>query len=156
MLYTAEPPLRVVIADDSEVACSSLRNLLEDLPGVVLVGEARSGPAVVELCARVNPAIVLLDIRMPGLNGIQVTTILRREQPDVRVIILTMFAHHRFLVEAVRAGAQGYLLKDLDRGELLLALHTVATGGIYLSPEIAGEAMRHELGCLAGPALHSS
>jgi DNA-binding NarL/FixJ family response regulator len=128
--------LRLAIGDDSALARESLRNLLEDEPRVHVIGEASSGAECIALCVRERPDVILLDIRMPDLDGIAVTGRLRELAPATRVIILTMFAHASLLAAAVRAGASGYLLKDTSRAELLDAIGRVVTGQCYIGRDL--------------------
>lgn len=131
------PPatLTLALCDDSALARASLRSLLEDEPGVAVIGEAASGGECLELCVRTRPDVLLLDLRMPDLDGIAVTRRLRELAPRTRVIMVTMSAHHSLLAAALGAGAWGYLLKDASRAELLAAIGTVAAGGLYVNPE---------------------
>lgn len=131
------PPLRVVLADNSVIARDSLRSMLEDLPGIVLLGEACSGPGTISLCLQQHPDLALVDIRMPGMDGIAVTRALAHAVPDLRVIIITIMSEPALIAEALRAGARGYLLKDLSHDELVAALSKVAEGELYISAELA-------------------
>lgn len=129
-------PIRVLIADDSKLARMSLRSLIEDGPGVIIVGEAASGAESIALCTQLQPDIVLLDIRIPDMDGIIVTERLRSLELAARVIIITMFDHTTYLRAAMRAGAWGYVLKDISRDELLRSLRTVAAGKYYVTAEL--------------------
>lgn len=136
----AAATLTLAICDDSALARASLRSLLEDEPCVEVVGEARSGGECLELCARAQPDVLLLDLRMPDMDGIAVARRLREAAPRTRAIIVTMSAHRSLLAAALSAGAWGYLLKDASRAELLDAISTVAAGGLYVSPEVEPDA----------------
>lgn len=138
-------PIRVIIADDSELARDSLRCLLSELQGIALVGEAIDGSGVVDLCLQLNPDIALLDIRMPVQDGLQITRALGKHIPGLRVILISMLAHPAFLVEALRAGARGYVLKGVTPDELDQALRCVVAGGLYLSPELVSQNLLQQI-----------
>jgi DNA-binding NarL/FixJ family response regulator len=131
-----------MLADDHQLFRSGLRTLLERQPSVEVVGEARDGPEAVSLALRLKPDIVLMDISMSKLNGIDATRRLRDEQSQIRIIILSMHSDQKFVIESLRAGAAGYLLKDCGVDEVMEALRTVAEGRIYLAPIITGAVIR--------------
>jgi DNA-binding NarL/FixJ family response regulator len=126
--------IRVILADDHTLLRAGLRALLEDLPGVEVVGEAVDGLVALALAEALRPDVVLMDISMPGLGGLDAATRLRGERPEVRVLILSMHKDEAYVRRAVEAGAAGYLLKDSDTEELDLALRAVARGESYFSP----------------------
>jgi DNA-binding NarL/FixJ family response regulator len=128
---------RVLLADDHALVRAGIRALLESFAGVTVVAEAGSGSDVVELARTHRPDIVLLDISMPGLGGLEVSIQLRRELPEVRVVMLSMHANEEYVLQALRAGAAGYMLKDSATAELELALKAVMQGETYLSPPIS-------------------
>lgn len=130
-------PLRVLLADDHRLVRAGLRSLLEQLENVEVVGEAEDGWQVLALAAAHRPDIVLMDISMSGMNGLEATARLRSESPASRVIILSMHASEEYVLQALRAGAAGYLLKDSAPLELALALEAVARGESYLSPPVS-------------------
>ena len=130
-------PLRVLLADDHTLVRAGLRKLLESIPDVEVVGEAADGLALLALAAQVRPGIVLMDIAMPGLNGLEATARLLRDWPEVRVLILSMHQNEEYVREALRHGAAGYLLKDSAPMELDLALKAVLRGETYLSPAVS-------------------
>jgi DNA-binding NarL/FixJ family response regulator len=132
-------PTRVVLADDHELVRAGIRALIEKLPGVQVIGEANDGREVLELIERQPPEVVLMDISMPGLNGLQALERLTGEFPSVRVIIFSMHHQDEYVVQALKSGARGYLLKRATATELPAALQTVLGGRIYLSREIAGQ-----------------
>jgi DNA-binding NarL/FixJ family response regulator len=134
--------LRVMLADDHQLFRSGLRTLLEKQPSVDVVGEARDGPEAVSLALELRPDIVLMDISMPKLNGIDATRRLCDERSQIRVIVLSMHSDQKFVIESLRAGAAGYLLKDCGIDEVMEALRTVAEGRIYLAPVITGAVLR--------------
>lgn len=128
--------IRVLIADDHPVFRFGLRALLQAEPGFDVVGEATSGEQAMELAAALEPDIILMDINMPGINGIEATRNILRERPNIGVLIITMFDDDT-LFAAVRAGARGYLLKGAEGEETLRAIRAVANGEAIFSPSIA-------------------
>ncbi len=130
-------PVRVLLADDHVLVRAGIRALLEDLEGVTVVGEAGNGNEVLELARKHRPDVVLLDISMPGLGGLEASAQLKQEFPEVRVLMLSMHANEEYVLQALRAGAVGYMLKDSATAELELALQAVMEGETYLSPPIS-------------------
>jgi len=130
-------PIRVLLVDDHTLVRTGVRMILEQLPGVEVVGEASNGREALDFVKKHHPTIVLMDITMAGLNGVEATAYMTKEHPDVRVIILSMHASEPYVVQAVQAGAAGYLLKDAPRSELEFALTAVARGDTYLTPAVA-------------------
>jgi DNA-binding NarL/FixJ family response regulator len=130
-------PLRVLLADDHNLVRAGIRSLLESLADVYVVAEACDGQQALALVESHQPHVAMLDIAMPGLNGLEVTCRLAEEHPYVRVIILSMYATEEYILRALRSGAAGYLLKDADAAELALAIGAVSAGETYLSPEVA-------------------
>ncbi len=134
-------PLRVLIADDQTLMRAGLRTLLELEPDIEVVGEAENGRQAVAAAAELRPDVVLMDVRMPELGGIEATRALRAEMPDVRVLILTTFDDDTVVFEGLRAGASGYLLKDVSGEELAAAVRSVAAGGAVIGPSVAGRVL---------------
>jgi DNA-binding NarL/FixJ family response regulator len=130
-------PVRVLLADDHALVRAGIRALLEGLAGVVVVGEAGNGGEVLELARKHRPDVVLLDISMPGIGGLEASAQLKQELPEVRVVMLSMHANEEYVLQALRAGAVGYMLKDSATAELELALQAVMQGETYLSPPIS-------------------
>jgi DNA-binding NarL/FixJ family response regulator len=130
-------PIRVILADDHTLVRAGMRALLEKLPGVKVVGEADDGREALQLVKRHRPEVVLMDISMPGLNGLEASARMAVEFPDVRVIILSMHNNEEYYWRALKAGAAGYLLKKAAAAELETALEQVVHGEIYLSREIS-------------------
>lgn len=130
-------PIRVVLADDHTLVRAGIRSLLEKVPGVEVVGEAGDGREVLKLIKTQRPNVVLMDITMPGLNGLEAAARIAKEFPDVRVIILSMHDNEEYYWRALKAGAAGYLLKKAATAELATALQRVVHGEIYLSQEIS-------------------
>lgn len=126
--------IRVLLADDHELVRSGIRALLQNIPGIEVVAEADDGREALRAIAALNPNVVLMDIAMPGLNGLEAAARAAKEFPHSRVIILSMHAGEEYVLQALRAGAAGYLLKGARTAELELAVTSVARGEIYLSP----------------------
>jgi DNA-binding NarL/FixJ family response regulator len=129
--------VRVLLADDHTLVRAGIRALLTGIPGVQVVAEAADGREALELARLQQPNLVLMDISMKGLNGIEATAQLKRELPGVRVIILSMHATEEHVAHALHAGASGYMLKDAATQELGLAVAAVMRGEAYLSPLIS-------------------
>ena len=130
-------PVRVLLADDHALVRAGIRALLQGLEGVTVVAEAGNGGEVLELARKHRPDIVLLDISMPGIGGLEASAQLKQELPEVRVVMLSMHANEEYVLQALRAGAVGYMLKDSATAELELALQAVMQGETYLSPPIS-------------------
>ena len=130
-------PVRVLLADDHTLVRAGLRKLLEAMPEVEVVGEASDGLALLALAGQLRPTLVLMDIAMPGLNGLEATARLARQSPDIRVLILSMHQNEEYVRQALRHGAAGYLLKDAAPMELDLAIQAVLRGETYLSPAVS-------------------
>jgi DNA-binding NarL/FixJ family response regulator len=129
--------IRVVLAEDHTLVRAGIRSLLAELSWVEVVGEAADGRETIRLVSEVRPQVVLMDITMAGLNGLDATERIVREFPDTRVIILSMHANEEYVRRALLVGAAGYVLKDAEKAELELALKSVARGGTYLSPSVS-------------------
>jgi DNA-binding NarL/FixJ family response regulator len=127
---------RVLIADDDDLMRAGLVELLSGEPEIEIVAEAATGRQAVERAGRLGPDVVLMDVRMPDLNGIQATGELTRAAPDTKVLILTTFEQDDYIFGALRAGASGFLLKRTRPEELIAAVHTVARGDSLLSPSV--------------------
>jgi len=130
-------PVRVLLADDHALVRAGIRALLESLEGIAVVAEAGNGGEVLELARKHRPDVVLLDISMPGIGGLEASAQLKQELPEVRVVMLSMHANEEYVLQALRAGAVGYMLKDSATAELELALQAVMQGETYLSPPIS-------------------
>jgi DNA-binding NarL/FixJ family response regulator len=130
-------PVRVLLADDHALVRAGIRALLEGLEGVTVVAEAGNGGEVLELARKHRPDVVLLDISMPGLGGLEASALLKQDLHEVRVVRLSMHANEEYVLQALRAGASGYMLKDSATAELELALQAVMQGETYLSPRIS-------------------
>lgn len=130
-------PIRVLIADDHNLVRAGIRSLLETVPGIEVAGEAADGHEALRLIESQRPDVVLMDIAMSGLNGLEATARALRDFPELRIIILSMHANEEYVWQALRAGAAGYMLKDAGTSELELAVRAVARGETYLSPPIS-------------------
>ncbi len=130
--------IRIVLADDHRILREGLRSLLAQQPDVTVVGEASDGDAVVNLARELRPDLIIMDVVMPGTDGITATRQIRAECPDTKVIALSMHSDRRFVSEMVRAGALGYLVKDSAFEELNQAVRTVMSNRPYLSAVITG------------------
>ncbi|HEY5651641.1 MAG TPA: response regulator transcription factor [Acidimicrobiia bacterium] len=130
--------MRVVIADDHRIVREGLAYMLSDHDGIDIVGEAESGEALLELLAEVDTDVVLLDIRMPGMSGLDTLEVLTEKHPDVRVVMLTMHDDATFVRRAIEGGASGYLLKSAAPAEVIRALEAVEAGQAYIQPEVTG------------------
>jgi DNA-binding NarL/FixJ family response regulator len=129
--------VRVLLADDHTLVRAGLRKLLESLPDIEVVGEASDGMELLALAEQLQPQLVLMDIAMPGLNGLEATGRLSKSWPDMRVLILSMHQNAEYVRQALRQGAVAYLLKDSAPLELELALKAVLRGETYLSPAVS-------------------
>jgi DNA-binding NarL/FixJ family response regulator len=129
--------IHVILADDHTLVRAGIRALLEKLPGVKVTGEAGDGREVLNQVKAQPPDVVLMDISMPGLNGLEAAERMARDFPDVRIIILSMHNNEEYVLRSIKAGASGYLLKKAATAELETALHRVVDGEIYLSQEIS-------------------
>jgi DNA-binding NarL/FixJ family response regulator len=128
---------KVFLADDHTLVRAGIRSLLEAIHGFEVIGESDNGRDALKLIEEHRPDIVLLDIAMPELNGLEAASRLNRDHPEISVIILSMHSNEEYVLQALRAGASGYLLKDSAPTELELALRSVARGETYLSPSIS-------------------
>lgn len=130
--------IRVLLADDHALVRSGIRLVLESFADVQVVAETSDGRSALELVEKLRPDVVLLDISMPELNGMETAARIRERHPGTHVAILSMHAGEEYVAQALRAGATGYVLKDATPGELEFALRSIAGGETYLSPRISG------------------
>ena len=130
-------PIRVLLADDHTLVRAGIRGLVANLSGVEVVGEAGDGHEALRLAEALHPDVVLLDIGMPGLNGLEVAARLTKIDPMIRTVILSMHMSEEYVLQALRAGAAGYLLKGSAVAELEVAIRAVARGDTYLSPAVS-------------------
>lgn len=130
-------PIRILLVDDQRLMREGLRILLELEPDLQIAGEATDGQSALEAYAELEPDVVLMDVRMPGMDGVEATWRLHERWSDARVIILTTFDDDEYVFEGLRAGARGYLLKDVSGQDLAEAVRTVAAGGALIEPSVA-------------------
>ncbi|MEV0017144.1 response regulator transcription factor [Streptomyces tendae] len=146
--------IRVLIADDEPMIRAGVRAVLATDPDIHVVAEAADGHDAVELARRHRPAVAVLDIRMPGVNGIDATAEIRATVPDTSVIMLTTFGEDDYILEALGGGAAGFLIKSGEPEELVAGVRAVAEGAAYLSPKVAARVVAHlastGAGALAG------
>jgi DNA-binding NarL/FixJ family response regulator len=133
--------LRVLLVDDQQLMREGLRTLLEMEEGITVVGEAADGEAAVQAFEKLSPDVVLMDIRMARMDGVEATRRIRSRTPDAKILVLTTFDEDELVFEAVRAGACGYLLKDVSGADLAAAVRTIAHGGAALQPTVARKVM---------------
>lgn len=139
---TAEP-VRVLLCDDHEMVRAGLRSFFDVQDGIEVVGEAGTAEQALALIGRTRPDVVLMDLVLPGMSGVEAVRRISADHPAVKVLVLTSFSSDSTVLEAVRAGAAGYLLKDVNPTELAGALKTVHAGGSPLHPSVAAAVMRN-------------
>ena len=134
-------PIRVLLADDHTLVRAGLRSLLEGIPGIEVVAEAGDGQETIVLAGKYNPDVVLMDIVMPVLDGLEAAARLTTQYPRTRVLMLSMNASEEYVLQALRSGASGYLLKNVSPSELASAVRAVAEGEIYLDRAVSQQVM---------------
>jgi DNA-binding NarL/FixJ family response regulator len=144
--------IRVVLADDHALVRAGMRSLLNGMSQVQVVGEAASGEEALELAASERPDVVLMDIAMKGMSGLEAAARMRERHAAVRVVILSMHAGEEYVLQALRAGAVGYLLKDAATGELELALRSVMRGESWFSPAVSRQVVEGYVQRVGGEA----
>jgi two-component system, NarL family, response regulator LiaR len=132
-------PIRVLICDDQDIVREGLRMILEPIDSIEVVGVAQDGAEALELIPSAKPDVVLMDLKMPGMNGIQATRLICARFPAVRVLVLTTFDADEWVFDAIRSGAAGYLLKDTPRQRLLEAIQGTVDGNTHVDPAVAGK-----------------
>jgi two-component system response regulator NreC len=145
--------IRVLIVDDHQIFREGLRSMIEKKPGITVVGEAESGKTAIELARELLPDIVIMDIVMPDMNGIETTRLLADSLPQIKIIGLSMHDDIRFATEMLKAGASGFLLKDCAFEELVDAINTVRAEGVYLSPKTREGMIRDYISLLSKGSL---
>ena len=135
--------IRILICDDQAVIRDGLELILDSDPDLQVVGAAQDGEQALSEVGRLTPDLVLMDLKMPGMNGIQATRLIRQQYPDVKVLVLTTFGEDEWVFDAIRSGASGYLLKGTPRAELIRAVKGTVAGGTHVDPDIAGKLFTH-------------
>lgn len=130
-------PIRILIADDHTIVRSGVRLLLEAEPDMVVVGEALNGKQAVELAEQLSPTLILMDISMPELDGLEATRQIKERWPDIQILVLTMHRSDEYFFEVLKAGASGYILKAANTEELVHAVRVTAQGDVFLYPSMA-------------------
>src|SRR4030066_2563949 len=130
-------PIRIILADDHTLVRAGIKSLLEQIPYIKVIAEADNGRKALQLAREFEPDIVLMDIAMKEMNGLESTSRLTKELSKVRVIILSMYANEEYVLKAFNVGASGYLLKDAAASELEIAIKEVSHGKTYISPSIS-------------------
>ena len=134
--------MKVIICDDQAIVRDGLEMLLKLEPDIDVVGIAEDGAAAVEMVAKKTPDMVLMDLKMPIMNGVEATRQIRTKYPEVKVLVLTTYDDDEWVFDAIQAGASGYLLKDTPRDEVVKAIRGTVTGKTYVDPSVAGKILR--------------
>jgi DNA-binding NarL/FixJ family response regulator len=136
--------IRVLIADDHGLMRAGVKALLTATEDIEVVGEAEDGDEAIREVRRLEPDIVLMDVAMPGLGGLEATLVIRKEKPDVKILVLTQYDDREYVSRFLRAGVAGYVLKKAAAAELVAAIRAVARGGLVLDPEIARDVLNEQ------------
>lgn len=136
-MSAAAPVIRLVIVDDHSLVRDGLRARLSVVPGLQVIGEAASGAEALQLAQADAPDLMLVDVGMRGMNGIELASALRERHPSIRVLMLSMYANREYVLSAIRAGARGYVLKELPTEEIIAAIGAVSAGGSYFSVQVS-------------------
>ena len=144
--------IRVLICDDQAVVCDGLEMILSADPEIQVVGVAYDGHEAVQAVAKSQPDVVLMDLKMPGMNGIQATQAICQKFPGVKVLVLTTYGDDEWVFDAVRSGASGYLLKGTPRADLVRAVKGTAAGKTHIDPDVAGKLLSQVAAARAAPA----
>jgi two-component system, NarL family, response regulator LiaR len=134
--------IRVLLADDHSVTRRGIRAFVEKDPRIEIIDEARDGQEAITLSASLSPAVILMDIEMPLMDGIEATKAIRLNQPAIKVIMLSSHSSDKIILASLSAGANGYCLKDIDDDRLIMAIHTVAKGDYWIDSSIADSVLR--------------
>jgi len=135
--------IRLLVCDDQAIVCEGLRAMLTPIPQIEVVGVANNGIQAIDLTRRFQPDLVLMDLKMPKMNGIQATKAIREQFPEVRVLVLTTYDADEWVINAIRNGASGYLLKDTPQEELVKAIMNTVRGWNPIDPQVAGKILDH-------------
>jgi len=135
--------VRILICDDQVIVCEGLRVILSTTSDIEIVGIANDGARAVELADQLKPDLVLMDLKMPGVSGIQATREIRDSHPEIFVLVLTTYDADEWVFDAIRSGASGYMLKDAPRDQLVQAIHDTIAGKTHVDPAVAGKLFAH-------------
>jgi DNA-binding NarL/FixJ family response regulator len=138
--------IRILIADDHAIVRDGVRALLALSEDIIVVGEAANGQQAIELARTLSPDVILMDIAMPGLGGLEATIEIRKDNPQAKILILTQYEDREYIRRFLKAGVSGYVLKKAAGAELTTAIRAVSRGGLVLDPDVAREAMREQAG----------
>jgi DNA-binding NarL/FixJ family response regulator len=138
------PKIRVLIADDHAIVREGIRALLKLSDDIDVVGEAADGQEAIEAARRLRPDVILMDIAMPGLGGLEATLEIRKEDPDAKILVLSQYEDREYVRRFLKAGVSGYVLKKAAGSALTAGIRAAARGGLVLDPEVAREAMRDQ------------
>ncbi|WP_434700856.1 response regulator [Pseudomonas sp. D1-36] len=134
---TLSPAIRVALVDDHSLVRDGIRALLSVMPRLDVVGEAENGVQAIEMVERCQPDLLLMDIGLKDMNGLELTRLLGRQHPGLKILVLSMYDNHEYVSESVRAGASGYVLKNSPSKEIIAAIEAIINGGTFYSAEIA-------------------
>jgi DNA-binding NarL/FixJ family response regulator len=147
-------PYRILLADDHSLLREAIKNSIEEVPGLKVIGEAGDGVDLMRLLSRTTPDLIILDISMPNLPGLDAAKIIKARNPDIKILILTMYKSGEFLRRALAVGIEGYLLKENALADLVTAIETIRRGGNYISSLLGGKILREGIGLrLSGEVL---
>jgi DNA-binding NarL/FixJ family response regulator len=143
MMDETQGAIRLLICDDQAIVCEGLRAILESVREIEVVGVANNGVEAIEKTRAMRPDLVLMDLKMPQMNGVQATRAIREQFPEARVLVLTTYDDDAWVLDAVRAGAAGYILKDAPQEELVRAIQATMKGWSPIDPQVAGKLLNH-------------
>lgn len=143
MTGRAQGVIRLLICDDQDIVCEGLRAMLAPISQIEVIGVAKNGIEAMDQVRRLHPDLVLMDLKMPKMNGIQATKLICEQYPEVRVLVLTTYDADEWVINAIRNGASGYLLKDTPQEELVKAILNTAKGWNPIDPQVAGKILNH-------------
>ncbi|MFZ2470670.1 MAG: response regulator transcription factor [Methanothrix sp.] len=149
----AKKKIRLLICDDQSIVCEGLRAIFDTVPEVQLVGIAHNGLEAVDCVSSLYPDLVLMDLKMPEMDGVRATRIIREKFPETQVLILTTFDTEEWLLNAVRSGAAGYILKDTPREELVKTIIDTVNGLHFIDPQVAGKLLEYVANSQASPSI---
>jgi DNA-binding NarL/FixJ family response regulator len=135
--------IRLLLCDDQAIVCEGLRAMLTPVPQIEIVGVANNGIEAVDLTRSTHPDLILMDLKMPKMNGIQATKAIREQFPNVRILVLTTYDADEWVINAIRNGASGYLLKDTPQEDLIKAIIETVEGSSHIDPHVAGKVLDH-------------